>query len=120
MKYVLKVVPAVTAGGGVDVLVNNAGQTKFCAHENLDGLDPEDWQRILGVNLVGPFLVTRAARELLSAGDEGGEVVMTSSIAGLIGMVRDGTIGKHENVLFLHTGGMPSLFAYEDVLLGRS
>ena len=31
-------------------------------------------------------------------------------------MVRDGTIGKEERVLFLHTGGMPSLFAYEDVL----
>ena len=38
-------------------------------------------------------------------------------MAGLIGMVRDGAIGKHENVLFLHTGGAPSLFAYQDVLL---
>ena len=37
-------------------------------------------------------------------------------VAGLIGMVRDGAIGKEERVLFLHTGGMPSLFAYEDVL----
>ncbi|MCK5943541.1 MAG: D-cysteine desulfhydrase [Planctomycetes bacterium] len=35
-------------------------------------------------------------------------------VAGLIGMIRDGTIGKHENVLFVHTGGMPSLFAYLD------
>lgn len=41
-------------------------------------------------------------------------------MAGMIGMIRDGTIGKQENVLFLHTGGAPSLFAYEDVLLGRS
>jgi len=40
-------------------------------------------------------------------------------MAGLIGMVRQGVIGTHENVLFLHTGGAPSLFAYEDVLLGR-
>ena len=37
-------------------------------------------------------------------------------VAGLIGMVRDGTIAADEDVLFLHTGGMPSLFAYEDVL----
>lgn len=69
----------------LDVLINNAGQTKFCAHDDLEGLDPEDWQQILGVNLVGPFLCTRAARHLLEAGD-GGDVVMTSSVAGLIGM----------------------------------
>ena len=41
-------------------------------------------------------------------------------VACLIGMIRDGSISKHENVLFLHTGGMPSLFAYEDVLLNRT
>ena len=37
-------------------------------------------------------------------------------VAGLIGMVRYGAVGPDETVLFLHTGGMPSLFAYEDVL----
>lgn len=76
---------AESAFGGLDVLLNNAGQTKFCAHENLDGLAPEDWQQIIGVNLVGPFLTTRAARDLLASASEGGEIVMTSSIAGLTG-----------------------------------
>ncbi|MAD32556.1 MAG: D-cysteine desulfhydrase [Planctomycetes bacterium] len=37
-------------------------------------------------------------------------------VAGLIGMVRNGAVRADETVLFLHTGGMPSLFAYEDVL----
>jgi len=69
----------------LDVLINNAGYTKFVAHDNLDGLDPEDWQKILNVNLMGPFLCARAARSLLEAGD-GGEIVMTSSVAGLVGM----------------------------------
>lgn len=40
-------------------------------------------------------------------------------MAGMLGMIRSGEIGKDENVMFLHTGGAPSLFAYEDVLLGR-
>lgn len=79
------VAEAEKAFGRLDVLVNNAGFTKFVAHADLDGLEPADWQKILGVNLVGPFLCTRAARPLLEAGD-GGEVVMTSSVAGLVGM----------------------------------
>ena len=37
-------------------------------------------------------------------------------MAGLIGLVRAGTIGADERILFLHTGGAPSLFAYTDVL----
>lgn len=40
-------------------------------------------------------------------------------MAGLIGLARQGFFKPQENVLFLHTGGMPSLHAYEDVVLGR-
>ena len=39
-------------------------------------------------------------------------------MAGLIGLARQGVIGAGERVLFLHTGGIPALFAYQDVLLG--
>lgn len=35
---------------------------------------------------------------------------------GLISLVRRGDIGSGERVVFLHTGGSPGLFAYEDVL----
>lgn len=41
------------------------------------------------------------------------------AMAGLIDLVRRDVIGRHERVLFLHTGGAPALSAYEDVLLGR-
>jgi D-cysteine desulfhydrase len=40
-------------------------------------------------------------------------------MAGMIDLIRRGEIGAKERVLFLHTGGSPSLSAYEDVLLGR-
>jgi 3-oxoacyl-[acyl-carrier protein] reductase len=75
---------AEAAFGQLDVLVNNAGTTSFIPHADLEAVTDEDWSRILQVNLVGPFQCTRAARGLLRAG-EGGEVVMTSSVAGLIG-----------------------------------
>ncbi len=39
-------------------------------------------------------------------------------MAGLIGMAREGAIGAGERVLFLHTGGLPSLHAFEGVVLG--
>jgi D-cysteine desulfhydrase len=40
-------------------------------------------------------------------------------MAGLIGLARAGVLGAGQRVLFLHTGGMPSLFAYERAVLGR-
>ncbi|TFZ08529.1 D-cysteine desulfhydrase [Ramlibacter humi] len=39
-------------------------------------------------------------------------------MAGMIGLAREGFFKPGENVLFLHTGGLPSLHAYEAVVLG--
>jgi L-cysteate sulfo-lyase len=36
------------------------------------------------------------------------------AMAGLIGMIREGRFGREETVVFIHTGGMPALFAYPD------
>jgi D-cysteine desulfhydrase len=38
------------------------------------------------------------------------------AMAGLIDLVRRGTFSEQDSVLFLHTGGSPALFAYEEVL----
>jgi D-cysteine desulfhydrase len=37
--------------------------------------------------------------------------------AGLLDLIRKGHFKKGEKVLFLHTGGSPGLYAYQDVLL---
>jgi 3-oxoacyl-[acyl-carrier protein] reductase len=70
--------------GRLDTLVNNAAMTHFVDHQDLDGMTEAMWDRILGVNLKGPFFVTRAAAKLLAA-DGGGAVVNVSSIAGEVG-----------------------------------
>jgi D-cysteine desulfhydrase len=41
-------------------------------------------------------------------------------MAGLIGLAREGVLRPDENVLFLHTGGLPSLHAYEREVLGEA
>lgn len=70
---------AVSAFAGVDVLVNNA------AVFVLKGVEatPEEWQRSLGVNVIGNALCTRfAAEEMKKRG--GGAIVNLSSISGFI------------------------------------
>jgi len=70
--------------GGLDILINNAGTTRFIDFPNLEDVKDEDWDRIFAVNLKGPFQMARAAREALAEG-EGGVIVNTASIAGMVG-----------------------------------
>src|SRR5207253_2063691 len=67
--------------GGLDIVVNNAGTTRFIEHTNLDALTDEVWDEILGVNLKGTFYCCRAALPLLQ--ERGGAIVNVTSVAGL-------------------------------------
>jgi 3-oxoacyl-[acyl-carrier protein] reductase len=71
--------------GRIDGLVNNAGTTKFVAHGDLDALDAADFERIFGVNVIGPFQMTRAVAPAMQR-QGAGAIVNVSSIAGLTGM----------------------------------
>jgi ketoreductase RED2 len=68
--------------GRLDILVNNAGTTTVIPHHDLDAASDDIWQRILGVNLIGTWHVTRAAVPALEA-DGGGSVINVTSMAGV-------------------------------------
>jgi 3-oxoacyl-[acyl-carrier protein] reductase len=69
--------------GGIHLLINNAGINTRSDRVPIHQYSPEDWKRILDVDLTGVFNTSRAAIPyLLQAG--GGRIVNISSIAGLV------------------------------------
>jgi 3-oxoacyl-[acyl-carrier protein] reductase len=69
----------------VDVLVNNAGTTKFANHQNLEALSDEDFIDIYKVNVIGPYQMTRAVEPHMKK-NKFGSIVNVSSIAGITGI----------------------------------
>lgn len=72
---------AVRAMDGLDVLINNAGIS--LRHKFLD-ITPDEWARVIGVNLTGVFNVAQmAARYMIEHG--GGVILNTASTNGIVG-----------------------------------
>jgi 2-deoxy-D-gluconate 3-dehydrogenase len=68
---------AVTTFGRLDVLVNNAG---VFSNFLLEHMSPDEFQRIIGVNVGGGFLCIRAAAARMREQGEGGSIVNITSI----------------------------------------
>jgi NAD(P)-dependent dehydrogenase (short-subunit alcohol dehydrogenase family) len=71
---------AVAAFRGADILVNNAADF---TQKSVEMADPADWQKVLGVNVIGTALVSKHAIPLMKARG-GGSIVNIASMSGLI------------------------------------
>jgi NAD(P)-dependent dehydrogenase (short-subunit alcohol dehydrogenase family) len=105
---------AVEAFGRLDVLVNNAG---FLRDRMIVSTSEEEWDAVIRVHLKGHFAPTRFAaaywREQQKAGEPvDGRVINTSSGAGLMGSVGQGTYSAAK-------AGIAALTMVESAELGR-
>ncbi|MDC0147333.1 SDR family oxidoreductase [Alphaproteobacteria bacterium] len=76
---------AIVQWGQLDIVVNNAGTTKFMAHDDLEGLDKTDFEEIYALNLIAPYQMIKQARPHLKKSGAG-SVVNMSSVAGVRGI----------------------------------
>lgn len=77
----LMVKTAVDTFGSLDILVNNAGVTK---DKPLAMMSEEEWDLVLGINLKGAFLCTKACGKQMIK-QKGGKIVNIASVAGVYG-----------------------------------
>ncbi|KAG2571922.1 hypothetical protein PVAP13_7KG121250 [Panicum virgatum] len=74
---------AVARFGGLDVMFNNAGIGGAACHSIRESTK-EDFERVLAVNLVGPFLGTKHAARVMVPAGRGGCIIGTSSLASAV------------------------------------
>ena len=70
---------AIQAFGAIDILINNAADFTSKSVENAV---PADWQKVLGVNIIGTAMVSKFAIEHMKA--RGGAIVNMASMSSII------------------------------------
>ena len=118
-------VHAVSVGGSKDALrtqlltlSNRVAQEVLDLPPIMDGDDYAVFDEYVG-DRYGEATESTLEAIRLAARTEGiflDPVYTGKALSGLIGEIRNGNVGKDETVVFVHTGGTPIIFAYDELL----
>jgi NAD(P)-dependent dehydrogenase (short-subunit alcohol dehydrogenase family) len=89
---------ALASFGGIDILVNNAAEF---TQMGVEKAEISDWQRVLGVNVIGTALVAKFAIPHMKA--NGGSIVNVASMSGLIGQPEFATYNASKGAVITMT-----------------
>jgi NAD(P)-dependent dehydrogenase (short-subunit alcohol dehydrogenase family) len=89
---------ALASFGGIDIVVNNAADFTQIGVEKAE---VSDWQRVLGVNVIGTALVAKFAIPHMKA--KGGSIVNVASMSGLIGQADFATYNASKGAVITMT-----------------
>ncbi|KAF2231260.1 short chain dehydrogenase [Viridothelium virens] len=73
----------IEALGGIDIIVGNAGWTRFSKFDDLYSMEEHEWDKCWAVNVKGQMALVREALPTFNANPEGGVFLITSSVAGV-------------------------------------
>lgn len=71
----------IKAFGGIDIVIGNAGWTRFTDFNDLDAMSYDEWDKCFNVNVKGMHAVFKEALPTFNKNAEGGVFIITSSIA---------------------------------------
>lgn len=71
----------ISAFGGLDVVIANAGWTKFTDFTDLEAMTEDEWDKCWATNVKGPKFLLSAALPTFKANADGGAMIITSSVA---------------------------------------
>jgi NAD(P)-dependent dehydrogenase (short-subunit alcohol dehydrogenase family) len=98
---------AVKSFGGIDILINNAADF---TQKNVEQAEVADWQKVLGVNVIGTALVSKHAIPHMRARG-GGSIVNMASMSGIIAQPDFATYNASKGAVLTMTKCMALDFA---------
>ena len=106
------VTAAADAFGGIDILMNNAGITRYAP---LLEVPESDWDSIMGVNAKGSFFtLQRVAKEMVARG-QGGRIINMGSVVGKGGRASNAAYAASKGAVIAFTYQAASALAQHDI-----
>ncbi|QLJ52178.1 MAG: Oxidoreductase, short-chain dehydrogenase/reductase family [Candidatus Fermentimicrarchaeum limneticum] len=99
--------------GRIDILINNAGIT---IDKKLENMTPEQWERVMKVNLTGVFNCTKNAIPLMKKRG-GGRIVNISSVIGEMGNIGQANYAASKAGVISFTKSVAKECAHDNILI---